>query len=185
MAGFDLDYSEATDFQTVSDGTYEAVINGLKEDTTKSGAQFINVDMIIRNDIEANAFKDQHVFRRIFAKKDTGKYPKGMLMSLGKAAALPNKKHFTDLNDYFDQLYRRPILITVKNETSEYQGKTYENTNIKKWEVSKFQQVAHKFKADAIDKAAVSVQGGVNAASNGPFASNGEAIDISDDQLPF
>lgn len=176
MAGFDLDYSQATDFTTPDDGTYEAVIAGLKEDATKSGAQFMNIDMIIRNDISDQKFKGHHIFRRIFVKKDTGKYPKGMLMSLAKASGLPDKFHFESFpEDYFAKLYHRPILITVKNEESEYQGKTYHNLNVKKWEVSKFPNVAHKFKSDEINKAAANAQAGMNA----------DSIDISDDSLPF
>lgn len=188
MAGFDLDYNAATDFQQVSDGTYEVVINGLKEDATQSGAQYINVDTIIRNDIQGQPFQNNHVFRRIFAKKETGQYPKGMLFSLGKAAGIPDGTHFKDLNDYMDQLYHKPLMIRVKNETSEYQGKTYENTNIKEWKVSKFPKVAHKFKAEelekAIDQAVDQAQKGL-AEQHDPFQNTGEPIDISNDDLPF
>ena len=181
MSGFDLDYSQATDFSTVSDGTYEVAINKMVEDATKSGAQFINIDTVIRNDIKGQQFQNKHVFRRIFAKKETGKYPKGMLMSLAKAAGLPNKTHFESFpEDYFSKLYRKPLLITVKNQTSEYNGKTYENTNITRWEVSKFPKVAHKFRADEVDAASQRAQAGM---PNTQVAGN--SIDISDDSLPF
>ena len=66
-------------------------------------------------------------------------------------------------------------MITVKNEESEYQGKTYQNLNVKKWEVSKFPNVAHKFKSDEISNAAQNAQAGMNA----------DSIDISEKDLPF
>ncbi|ANZ70351.1 DUF669 domain-containing protein [Pediococcus claussenii] len=172
MAGFDLDFSEIKDMN-VTDGSYEAVINGVYEDATKGGAQFINLDLIIRNDLKEQKFGNAHIFTRIFKSKDTQKYPIGMIMQVAKAAGMKDKSHFDSLDDYFQKLWHRPVLVTVKNEESEYNGKKYENLNVKRWEESKFPDVQHKFKESKQDN------------SSDPFANNGESIDISDDMLPF
>lgn len=173
MAGFDLNYSEVTEMN-VADGKYEAVINSVSEDATKGGAQFINLDLIIRNDIKNQSFANAHIFTKVFKSKQNGKYPKGMIFAIGKAAGIPDKTHFESLEDYFQKLWHKPVLVTVKNEKSEYNGKTYENLNVKRWEISKFPEVQHKFK-----------ESNKETGSTDPFANGGQSIDISDDQLPF
>ncbi|WP_195459703.1 DUF669 domain-containing protein [Pediococcus acidilactici] len=175
MAGFDLDYSEVTEM-SVADGKYEAVINSASEDATKGGAQFINLDLIIRNDLKNQKFANAHIFSRVFKSKKDGKYPKGMIFAIGKAAGIPDKTHFESLEDYFQKLWHKPVLVTVKNEKSEYNDKTYENLNVKRWEVSKFPEVQHKFKETNNQQ---------SNSSNDPFANGGQSIDISDDDLPF
>ncbi|QOP74157.1 DUF669 domain-containing protein [Pediococcus acidilactici] len=175
MAGFDLDFSEIKDM-SVTDGKYEVVINSVAEDATKGGTQFINLDLIIRNDLKDQKFGNAHIFTRIFKSKKTNKYPIGMIMTIAKAAGMKDKTHFDSLEDYFQKLWHRPALVTVKNEKSEYNGKTYENLNVKRWEVSKFPEVQHKFK-DANNQQSNS--------NNDPFANGGQSIDISNDDLPF
>ena len=56
--------------------------------------------------------------------------------------------------------------VTVKNEQSEYNGKTYDNLNVKRWEQTNFDNVQHQFKQKT-DSNSVST------------------LDISDDDLPF
>lgn len=175
MAGFDLDFSEIKDM-SVTDGKYEVVINSVAEDATKGGTQFINLDLIIRNDIKNQSFANAHIFTKVFKSKQNGKYPKGMIFTIARATGMPDKTHFESLEDFFQKLWHRPALVTVKNEKSEYNGKTYENLNVKRWEVSKFPEVQHKFK-DANNQQSNS--------NNDPFANGGQSIDISDDDLPF
>lgn len=168
-----MNYSEVAEM-SVADGKYEAVINSVSEDATKGGAQFINLDLIIRNDLKNQKFANAHIFSRVFKSKKDGKYPKGMIFAIGKAAGIPDKTHFDSLEDYFQKLWHRPVLVTVKNEESEYNGKKYENLNVKRWEISKFPEVQHKFK-----------ESNKETDSTDPFANGGQSIDISDDQLPF
>ncbi|WP_063697037.1 DUF669 domain-containing protein [Pediococcus inopinatus] len=174
MAGFDMDYSEVTDFN-VADGEYEVVIGSAKQDVfEQSGMDYVQFDLIVRNDISDQKSKGSHIFYRIFPNKQTHKFPKGMLLAVGKAAGVPNKTHFNDLDDYFNKLYHLPLKVTVKNEKWTKGEKSGENLNVKKMEVTKFPKVAHKFKND--DQ---------NTPKSDPFAKNGEQITIDDDSLPF
>ena len=52
MTAFKVDYNEAQDFGAVPDGDYEVVIFNVTEDASKGGTEFINFDMVIRNDIK-------------------------------------------------------------------------------------------------------------------------------------
>lgn len=173
MAGFDLDFSEIKDI-IVADGKYEVVVNSVAEDATKGGTQFINLDLIIRNDIKNQSFANAHIFARVFKSKQNGKYPKRMIFTIARATGMPDKTHFESLEDFFQKLWHRPALVTVKNEKSEYNGKTYEHVNVKRWEISKFPEVQHKFK-----------ESNKETGSTDPFANGGQSIDIPDDQLPF
>ncbi|MGL4697101.1 DUF669 domain-containing protein [Enterococcus larvae] len=168
MTGFKVDYNEAQDFGAVPDGDYEVVIFNVVETATPGGAENINFDMIIRNDIQQPR-QNSHLFHKLWKAKDTGKYNRGMVMSLAKAFGLQDGKEYSSFDDFLGDFAMRTAKVRVKNETSEYNGKTYDNTNIKKFEPSKFPELQHQFKS-----------------SNGVApADNALTIDISDDDLPF
>ena len=76
------------------------------------------------------------IAHKIWQKKDTGKYPEGFIMNLAKQAGIPNGTKFKSLDDYLGMLEGKPLKVTVKNKTSESNGKTYENLNVEKIETS-------------------------------------------------
>lgn len=175
-----MDYSQIKDMN-VADGTYEVVINGVKEDANKNtGTQFVNYDMIIRNDITNQKYQNAHVFHKVYVDKSTGKYNLSMLMTVAKYAGVPDHTAFNSIEDYINALWHKPVRVTVKNEKRDYQGKEYENLNIKRWHQTEYPELHHQFK-----KAESNNQ---QAAGNDPFGGNGQdntQIDISDDDLPF
>jgi len=162
--GFKVDYSEAQEFGTVADGDYEVVVFNAHEDATKGGAEFINFDLIIRNDVNQQ-YKNSHLFHRVWKSKENGKYNKGMVMALAKAFGLPDGKDYRSFEDFLNDFATRVAKVRVKNEKSEYNGKEYENTNIKKFGTSEYPSLQHRFK-DAAE-------------------SPTSTIDIQDDDLPF
>jgi len=171
MAEIKLDFSDVSEGnRKIEDGTYEAVISSVGEDATKSGAQFMNFNMVIRNDIEQN-FQNFHVWQRVFKSKETDTYPMRWINQIAKASNMENGKKYQSFKELMDDFWKRPVKITVKNEKSEYQGKTYENLNVKAWMPTDFPNVQHKFKSEDKDK--------------DPFADNSKPIDISEKDLPF
>ena len=60
-------------------------------------------------------------------------------MNLAKASGIPDGTKFSSLEDYLNQLEGKALKVTVKNEKSEWQGKTYENLNVKRLEVTDIQ----------------------------------------------
>ena len=115
---FTIDYSKAKEFGSIKDGTYEVTIDLAKQDATQGGADYLDIRY------------------RIFAKKEDGKYPVASIMNLAKAAGIPDGTKFSSLEDYLNQLEGKALKVTVKNEKSEWQGKTYENLNVKRLEVT-------------------------------------------------
>ena len=168
MTAFKVDYNEAQDFGAVPDGDYEVVIFNVTEDASKGGTEFINFDMVIRNDIKQPR-QNSHLFHRVWKSKETGKYNRGMIMSLAKAFGLPDGKEYQSFENFLEDFAMRPAKVKVKNEHSEYNGKTYDNTNIKKFETTKFPELQHQWKKSNAEKS-------VNSSP---------AFDISDDDLPF
>ena len=132
---FTIDYSQAKEFGAIADGTYEVTIDLAKQDATQGGADYLDIRFRIRKDFQQE-FQNNIIFHRIFAKKEDGKYPVASIMNLAEAAGIPDGTKFTSLEDYLNQLEGKALKVTVKNEKSEYKGKTYENLNVKRMEVT-------------------------------------------------
>ena len=88
------------------------------------------------------------MFHRIWKAKATGKYDMRFFNTIGAAAQLQKGKQYSSIEELFKDFLGKPVRVTVKNETSEYNGKTYENLNVKRWEKTKFPELAHKFKTE-------------------------------------
>ena len=159
----------------IPDGEYEVVIKRVGENVTQGGAEYAEFDLVIRNDIE-QPNKNNHIFHKVWKAKATGEYSPKSFNLIGKAAQLQNGKTYSSLEDLFRDYEGRPVRVRVKNETSEYNGKTYENLNVKMWEKTKIDgPVRHVHKEQAARDAA-------NQAFSIPPDSQ---LNISDDDLPF
>lgn len=153
----------------LADGTYEVVIQSMTETATPSGAEHISVVLAVRNDVEQKG-KNGLIFHNIWKAKATGKYNKSMINTIGKYARMSQDKEYNSLQDVFDDLVGKPLKITVKNESSEYNGKTYENLNVKRWNYTDLPNVQHEFKKK----------------KDSPFKlEDGPVVEITEDDLPF
>lgn len=168
MAGFSLDFNNVIE-GGIKDGIYEVVIDHATEDATPGGAEFTNFQMTIRNDLD-QPHKNQKIWHRVWKKKDTGQYSMVMFNTIGKAAGLQAGKVYNSFQELLDDFRGRPVQVYVKNETSEYNGKTYENLNVKQWKPTKFPDVQHQYKQS----------NNQTQSNNNPFDTN-----IQDSDLPF
>lgn len=167
--GFKVDYNEAQDFGNVADGDYEVVVFNVTEEATKNGAENINFDLVIRNDVN-QSYKNSHLFHKIWKSKETGKYNLGAVMAMAKNFGLPDGKNYESFDAFLQDFALRTAKVRVKNEQSEYNGKTYDNTNIKKFGQSAFPEMQHQFKK--------------KESPQNDFGRD-SSINISDDDLPF
>lgn len=167
MTGFNLDFNDKFEGGGITDGVYEVIVNVANEDVTKGGTEYAQIDLIIRNDVQQK-HQNQHIFHKIWKKKDTGKYNFQMFNTLGWAFQLQENKKYNSIEDLLQDFFMKTAKVTVKNEQSEFNGKTYDNLNVKRWEQSAFPNVQHQFKD-----------------SSKPNNFAGGSIDISDDDLPF
>lgn len=171
MAGFSLDFNNTLQGD-IKDGIYEVVIDHVREDATKNGAEFANVQMTVRNDLD-QPHKNQKIWERIFKAKETGKYNMMMFNTIGKAAQLQNGKTYNSFDELLEDYRGKPVQVLVKNETSEYNGNTYENLNVKQWKQTAFPNVQHQWK-ESNDSG--------NSNNGSPL---NDAPAISDSDLPF
>ncbi len=132
---FTIDYSKAQEFATITDGTYEVVVKSAKPDASKGGTDFMNIQLKIRDDFEQK-FKNNLIFHKIWVSKETQQYNSVQVNALAKAAQLPDGAEYAGVEEFLNVLVGKHLKVTVKNETSEYNGNTYENLNIKKLEKS-------------------------------------------------
>lgn len=170
MTGFNLDFNDKFEGGGVKDGMYEVIVNIAAEKSTPSGAEYVEVDLIIRNDIQQE-HQNQHIFHKIWKKKDTGKYNLQAFNTLGWAFKLQEGKNYNGIDDLLQDFFMKVAKVMVKNETSEFKGKSYDNLNVKRWEQSAFPQSQHQFKQKE------------SMANANQFAGN--TLNISDDDLPF
>lgn len=171
---FQLDHNDVFD-AAIPDGDYEVVIKRVGENVTQGGAEYAEFDLIIRNDVE-QPNKNNHIFHKAWKTKATGEYNSKSFNIIGKAAKLQNGKVYSSLEDLFRDFENRPVRVRVKNETSEHNGKTYDNLNVKNWGETKIEgQVRHVYKEQAASQAA-------NQAFSAP---PDQEFQISDDDLPF
>lgn len=157
----------------VQDGTYEVVVNKVLPKTTPGGTDYIQFDLIIRNDFNQK-FKNAHVFHSVWKSKETGKFNPKAFNTIGKACQMQNGKTYNSFEELLKDFERKVCKVTVKNETSEYNGKTYENLNVKSWAESAVPNCQHQFKAASTDTSNMSVNDMQSA-----------GIEVSEDDLPF
>lgn len=170
MTTFNLDFSKATQTGGIKDGTYEVFVNKAFEDATPGGSEYINIDLVVRNDVDQQ-YKNAHVFPKVWKSKKDGKYNEGMIMAIAQSLQLQDGKQYNGLDELLADFILKPVKVTVKNETSEYNGKTYENVNVKRWEKTDVQGVLnHQFK-----------KGDEPSFGRAPSAT----VELQEDDLPF
>lgn len=143
MAFFKVEHDKASEGGLVAEGEYEVVVFKAFEDAARSGTQFINLHLIIRNDIDQK-HKNQWLFGSIWQSKETGEYHQGMLNGVARALKIENGKTFNTLEELTNEFVGKTARVTVKHE--EYNGKT--NARVNRWEQSKFNGCNHVYKTE-------------------------------------
>ena len=131
---FKVDYNSANNL--IAPGSYECRIVEAFTNATAGGTLFFSVRMAIRDDVE-QPHKGRIIFHRIWRKKEptaedmtVDGYSFKQLMSLCRAAQLPNGKRFSSLDELGNDLTGRDLKVTVEHEFNQYRG---ENEVRVKW----------------------------------------------------
>lgn len=139
---FTIDHNDVFEGSLIEEGTYEVVVVKAFEDAAKNtGTQFINLHLIIRNDIDQK-HKNQFLFGSIWQSKETGQYNAGMINTVAKALKIENGKKFNNLDELVKDFVNKTARVIVKHE--EYNGNT--NARVKGWEQSRINGCNHVFK---------------------------------------
>lgn len=141
---FKLDFNDVFEGNSIKDGTYECVINKVSENATPGGSEYIQFDLVIREDFD-QAYKKCHIFHKSWKGKGTQDDKKRVrrdFNTIAKAASMTDGMAFKSLDELYRSYEGRAVKVIVKNETSEYNGNTYNNLNVKRWEQSKLSKTA-------------------------------------------
>lgn len=172
--------NEASDYSAIESGEYEMVINDIKEQATKSGAESLQFDLIIRNDVPQK-HQNRHIFNDNWKRKATNQYDMAGFQYILDAVKVPEGTDIPTMEAFRSLLINKVVRVYVKRENNEYNGETTEVNRVAPWNyrTTKFPDNQHRVKLeDATDNTKQKTN--VN-----PFADNGQSIDISDDDLPF
>lgn len=125
---FKVDYDSANNL--IAPGSYECRIVEAFTNATSGGTLFFSVRMVIREDVE-QPHKGRIIFHRIWRKKEptaedmtVDGYSFKQLMSLCRAAQLPNGKSYASLDELGNDLAGRDLKVTVEHEFNDYRGET-------------------------------------------------------------
>ena len=150
MGLFSVNYEAAERFASIEDGTYEVVVAQAEQTASKSGTDYLDIRLKIRDDYQQK-FRNNLIFDRIWINKETLQYPEWALQRYAMAVKIPEGTDIQTIDQFLEIIKGRSLKVTVKNETSEYNGKTYENLTIKKFEQSELPPAAVVVNKPTID----------------------------------
>lgn len=135
MGIFSVNYEAAEQFAAIEDGTYEVYVAQAEQSATQNGTDFLDIRLKIRDDFQQK-FRNNLIFDKIYVNKSTLEYPIWVLQMYCKAAKVPENTDIQTIEQFLDLIKGKSMKVTVKNETSEWNRKTYENLRVKKREQS-------------------------------------------------
>lgn len=188
--GFKTNMAAATQSDSIKPvGDYECLIARAEERTyTKNGKDktCLNIRFLIRNDVEQN-YKNGYIFHTLWKRNEpteNDKQVKGygfnQVMTLGKAAGLPDGKEYDSLEQFLEELIKKPVRVTIKH--GEWNGEKREEVS---WlNPTKFPEVKHTFKQSQSSTATAYAQPQLSYAP--AQTANQGFVDMPiDDDLPF
>lgn len=144
---FQVDHNKASEGGIIPEGKYEVVVAKAFEDAAKSGTMFINLHLVVRNDIVGQPQQNRYIFGSIWQSKETYQYPSGMLNAVAKALRIENGKRYNSMEELLSDFVGKTCRVTVKHE--EYNGNI--NARVKSWEPSEYTGCNHVFKENPMD----------------------------------
>lgn len=173
--------NERSDFDALPTGTYEMLIQTASEKATPSGAESLQIRLLVRNDLDGVAnlagtnakYHNRIVFMDNWKRKATNQYDTKSFQYILDACQIPEGTSLDTVNDFIKAITGKAVKVYVKKTTNTYQGETTDVNRVAPWNFDKtdYPKVQHKFKDGDL---------GID-----PFANDGEPIDIHDDDLPF
>lgn len=167
-------------------GEYEMVIKEVKEGATQSGTAYIQIELVVRNDVDQE-YKNKHVWYSIWdtqKTRESGMYARN-INTISKHAGIQNGATFNGIEEWGKFLFGKAIRVTIKND--EYNGKTREQVSY--INASNFQQCNHSWATNNVAGNGQAWQG--NQSTNNQQAgyqnNNSQQVQnpIDDYDLPF
>jgi len=159
MSFLTTNYSEnkqETGFSPLPSGEYEMLIVNAQEKATPSGAESLQIDLVVRNDLNGvptlsatnGKFYNRRVFNDNWKRKATGMYDTQGFQYILEAAQVPEGTPINSIMDFICLLVGKPVRVYVKQEENTYNGTTTMVNRIAPWNYKKteFPTVQHVLK---------------------------------------
>lgn len=176
MAFLTTDYSnnKRDDFPALPTAEYEVIITDAKERQTRSGAESLQLQLTVRNDLDSlNALQKKYHNRIVFVdnwkRRATNEYDMQGFQYIVEAVNIPEGTQLESVGDFCKALTGKPARVYIKKTTDRYNGEEREVNRVAPWNFkeTKYPDVQHQFKDDD------------------PHADSTEPVDLDSDDLPF
>lgn len=104
------------EFQTISEGRYQAIIKEAEVTKSSAGNDMIKVTVVIRDDV-AQTFAKRKVWDYIVPEK-----AKWKAQQVAKAVGIENGKSIATIQEFAKEILFKPVTITIKHEKDTYNG---------------------------------------------------------------
>ena len=168
-----------SDFPLIDAGTYEVVLKISKKSTKDGKGTYLNLDFMIRDDIEQK-FQKQHVFEKAFPDPtnekwfDTRKLANILVTQQNREGY---KKEWENCDELILWLNDSTLKITVEKVFDDYRNEEVNRVKMRSYEATEAGPYVkpEKAKNGAVENSADQAQAGGNI----------EGIEIPADKLPF
>lgn len=170
MSFIKTDYSKlnTNSYESLPTGEYEMLILKAGENATPSGAETLQLDLVVRNDLtgvpalsETNGkYSNRRVFMDNWKRKATKQYDTESFMYILEAVGVPEGTPINSVNDFIKLIEGKSARVYVKKEIDDY--KTTDNSDpvyknsVAPWNFSttNFKEVNHMSKEKKQENAA-------------------------------
>ena len=176
-------------------GNYEVIVKSAAPNVTKNGAPYLDIRMVIRNDIAEQHYQNKYIFHSIYKKRNPSPldmqvdgYSFKQLMGLAKAAKLPAGKDYATVEDLCRDFVNKCVNVEIEHQ-EDNTGKLRER--VKFCNETKYPDCKHVFKEPAKPVTSNTYQAPKQDAFAQPATASsvGKLDDfeeiISSDDLPF
>lgn len=142
--------NEHKDFSALPSGNYEMIIKSAQEKATKNGAESLQLDLVVRNDLDGvdelkntNAkYHNRHVFMDNWKRKTTNQYDLDSFQYILEAVQIPEGTPLNTINDFTKAVANKPAKVYVKKTVDDYGGEKKDINQIAPWNLAR--AIIHK-----------------------------------------
>ena len=180
-------------YEALPTGEYEVFIAKAGENATPSGAETLQLDLIVRNDLVSvpalaatnGKYANRHVFMDNWKRKATQQYDTESFMYILQAVGVPAGTQVSSVESFINLINGKPARVYIKKEidsynTTDQSNPVYRNA-VAPWNFSatKFMDVNHTGREEQPQAQQTQQQ-----PQQDPFAGNGP-IEVNKEDLPF
>lgn len=135
-------------------GEYEFIIKNVAENATASGAESMQFELVVRNDLDQalpqtnGKQHNRHIWVNEWKRRKTNQYDMNNFMYFMKAAGIPEGTAVNTIEDFENMMINKPVRLRIKVEKDTYNNDTHEVNRPAPWDwmPTKFPQVNHQWK---------------------------------------